>query len=275
VVGSYGKPGPFVWTSISGPTSLPGDTEFGSANGINRSGQIVGFTDPIEPFNAVATLWSSPTATSVTILPALGGQADSYALAINNSGKIAGYTSLNNNTTQATLWTSTTVTDLGTLGGANSLANAINASGHIVGWADTAAGNERATEWFGATVTNLGTLGGADSFADGINKSAEVVGWADTASGAQDAALFVDGKVINLNTFLSPSLAATVTLTDAAGINNKGWIVVNGINDQTGLSETFVLKPVKAPEIDPASAASGLTLLMGGLLVLRGRRARA
>ena len=98
---------------------------------------------------------------------------------------------------------------------------------------------------------------------------------AHTASGAQDAALFVDGKVINLNTFLSPSLAATVTLTDATGINNKGWIVVNGINDQTGLSETFVLKPVKAPEIDPASAASGLTLLMGGLLVLRGRSARA
>ncbi len=31
---------------------------------------------------------------------------------------------------------------------------------------------------------------------------------------------------------------------------------------------------VKAPEMDPASAASGLTLLMGGLMVLRGRRAK-
>ena len=29
-----------------------------------------------------------------------------------------------------------------------------------------------------------------------------------------------------------------------------------------------------APEIDPASAASGLTLLVGGLVVLRGRRSR-
>jgi hypothetical protein len=30
--------------------------------------------------------------------------------------------------------------------------------------------------------------------------------------------------------------------------------------------------PTQAPEIDPTSAASGLTLLLGGLLVLRGRR---
>jgi hypothetical protein len=30
--------------------------------------------------------------------------------------------------------------------------------------------------------------------------------------------------------------------------------------------------PVKAPEIDPASAMAGLTLMAGGLAVLRGRR---
>ena len=32
--------------------------------------------------------------------------------------------------------------------------------------------------------------------------------------------------------------------------------------------------PVRAPEIDPASAIAGLTLLAGGLAVLRGRRGR-
>ena len=31
-------------------------------------------------------------------------------------------------------------------------------------------------------------------------------------------------------------------------------------------------EPVRAPEIDPASAMSGLTMLAGGLAVLRGRR---
>jgi hypothetical protein len=31
-------------------------------------------------------------------------------------------------------------------------------------------------------------------------------------------------------------------------------------------------EPVKAPEIDPSSAMAGLTLMLGGLAVLRGRR---
>jgi len=31
-------------------------------------------------------------------------------------------------------------------------------------------------------------------------------------------------------------------------------------------------QPVTAPEIDPASAGTALTLLMGGLAVIRGRR---
>jgi hypothetical protein len=32
--------------------------------------------------------------------------------------------------------------------------------------------------------------------------------------------------------------------------------------------------PVRAPEIDAASAAAGLTLMIGGLAVLRGRRSK-
>jgi hypothetical protein len=32
--------------------------------------------------------------------------------------------------------------------------------------------------------------------------------------------------------------------------------------------------PVKAPEIDPSSAMAGLTLMLGGLAVLRGRRSK-
>ena len=36
--------------------------------------------------------------------------------------------------------------------------------------------------------------------------------------------------------------------------------------------ETDHPSPAKAPEIDPASAMAGLTMLAGGLAVLRGRR---
>jgi hypothetical protein len=54
---------------------------------------------------------------------------------------------------------------------------------------------------------------------------------------------------------------------------NSGPIIIK----TTGPDETFVgsltLNSVgKAPEIDPATAVSALTLLVGGLLVLRGRR---
>ena len=33
-------------------------------------------------------------------------------------------------------------------------------------------------------------------------------------------------------------------------------------------------EPVRAPEIDPSSAIAGLTLMMGGLAILRGRRSK-
>lgn len=48
-------------------------------------------------------------------------------------------------------------------------------------------------------------------------------------------------------------------------------VILGGYNmpDQIGAVQ---YETVRAPEIDPASAASGVTLLLGGLLVLRGRR---
>lgn len=33
-------------------------------------------------------------------------------------------------------------------------------------------------------------------------------------------------------------------------------------------------RPVRAPEIDPSSAIAGLTLMIGGVAVLRGRRSK-
>ena len=38
---------------------------------------------------------------------------------------------------------------------------------------------------------------------------------------------------------------------------------------------SIVISPISAPEIDPASAMAGLTLLTGGLAVLRARESNA
>jgi hypothetical protein len=49
------------------------------------------------------------------------------------------------------------------------------------------------------------------------------------------------------------------------GCINLGWFEINcQAPPKTG--------PASAPEIDPASAMAGLTMLAGGLAVLRGRR---
>jgi len=48
------------------------------------------------------------------------------------------------------------------------------------------------------------------------------------------------------------------------------WVGTKNNYDLVSLA--IPISPASAPEIDPTSAASGLTLLLGGLVVLRGRR---
>jgi len=72
------------------------------------------------------------------------------------------------------------------------------------------------------------------------------------------------------------TFATTALLTDSFCCDSSGNIVTltffNG-PDTTYVSSLNVSSVAKAPEMDPASAASSLSLLVGGLLVLRGRRA--
>jgi hypothetical protein len=70
-------------------------------------------------------------------------------------------------------------------------------------------------------------------------------------------------SVLNNNDFQHTQVETSFTAS------NISKVLVGGYNtaDQIGAIEV-----VRAPEIDPTSAASGLTLLMGGLVVLRGRK---
>ncbi len=54
--------------------------------------------------------------------------------------------------------------------------------------------------------------------------------------------------------------------------HDQGWNSDSGQHDWRDGSDWHVA--VSAPEIDPASALSGLTLLVGGVVVARGRRRR-
>ena len=77
-------------------------------------------------------------------------------------------------------------------------------------------------------------------------------------------------------------LALAIVLTTAAGIASA--TTTSGVTCTTHYFLGFIPyevctnnpnpKPVAAPEIDAASAVAGLTLMIGGLAVLRGRRSK-
>lgn len=75
--------------------------------------------------------------------------------------------------------------------------------------------------------------------------------------------------------------ALAILLTTAAGIASATpagvsctthWFL--GVIPYEVCTNTPPPKPVAAPEIDAASAVAGLTLMIGGLAVLRGRRSK-
>ena len=75
-------------------------------------------------------------------------------------------------------------------------------------------------------------------------------------------------------------LALAIVLTTAAGIASATPVGVTctthylfGIFPYEVCTKT-PSNPVRAPEIDAASAVAGLTLMVGGLAVLRGRRSK-
>jgi hypothetical protein len=66
----------------------------------------------------------------------------------------------------------------------------------------------------------------------------------------------------------------TFSTTDTFGyLSDSGPVIVGTQASPTFVDQLKVSSYKAAPEIDPASAASALTLLLGGLAVLRGRRA--
>jgi hypothetical protein len=76
-------------------------------------------------------------------------------------------------------------------------------------------------------------------------------------------------------------LALAIVLTTAAGIASATPPGVSctthyflGIFPYEVCTKAPPTKPVAAPEIDAASAVAGLTLMIGGLAVLRGRRGK-
>lgn len=158
---------------------------------------------------------------TATALGSLGG-GTSYASAINDSGTIAGYSTLASTATHAFRYSGGVMTDLGTLGGSDSHADGINNQGFVVGTALVNGIVSLPTYAFvysGIAMSSLGSLGGDNSEAYSINNSGTSVGFSLLADDVTFHAFsYSNGVMTDLGTLGGPA-------SKAFGINSAGTIV--------------------------------------------------
>jgi probable HAF family extracellular repeat protein len=198
------------------------DLGLGVANGINNSGQVVGFCSS----TGHAFLWSSES--GMRDLGTLPGGSTSVANGINSSGQVVGSSGTSSGADHAFLWSDGAMLDLGTLpfGNVESRANGINSFGQVVGQIVVGA-----FLWSSESgMRDVGALpGGNFSIAQGINDSGQVVGvsttlgpfraflWSST-SGIQDLGTLGGGVQ------LDPALRGALG-SQANAINSFGQVV--------------------------------------------------
>lgn len=171
----------------------------------------------------------TPAAYAVTDLGILPGFTSSTALAISNSGLVAGASYTDKGLYHASLYRQGTLTDLGTLPGYPSLiAYAVNDARRVAGYMNTPSSTpsvgSHAFLFGGGTLQDLGTLGGAQIwlYGNGINQNGQVTGGSQNAGNLYDAFLLSQGKLIDLghpNGFLD---------SEGFAINSQGDIASDG-----------------------------------------------
>lgn len=179
-VGDTGRVHPFIWSKRAGLFDLLplDDAPYASALDVNNHGVAVGdsYRDPLITLPAHAVRWTAPG--SRRDLGSLGS-GQSFAVAINDAGLIAGNAVLSPDVVHAFAWTAATgLIDIGTLGGGKqSEARAVNELGEIAGNAIIANGRSHAFLWTRAGgIRDLGTGGGFSSSVLGMSSRGRIAG---------------------------------------------------------------------------------------------------
>ncbi len=225
--------------------------------GINNSGIVIGdaytfmfFNDHAFTYNANGT--STGPLTDMGTLN--GGVGFSQALGINDAGQIVGGATNTSGNTHAFLFSpanptlniSSTMTDLGTLGGSSSMATAIDSLALVAGYSTTSGGQNHAFLYNGLGMTDLGTLGGPTSWANAVNDSGIVVGASLTSLYQQHAFVSNRGVITDLGT-----LGGFVS--EAFAINNAGQVVGEAMTASYQV-HAFLFTPGRSDITPPTSS---------------------
>jgi probable HAF family extracellular repeat protein len=198
------------------------------AHAINKSGDIVGVSDPAVGAER-ATYWEKISATTWSIhqLPAAADQTQSGAAGINDAGVIDGWTYGGANGSRDVRWLSQGSAPETLLSPASDIGG-INLAGQIVGSIPVAATAQfEATThgflWDNGVITDLGDLGGRQSQAFDINNSGDIVGFSRVTplpAGRTRAVVWKGGLITEL-----PMLPGGTSDAMARSINDAGVIV--------------------------------------------------
>lgn len=220
---------PFLWIAGNGFRRiplLPGDNG-GQAQAINRHGHVVGYSSGASGKRAF--LWRQGN-NNARDLGVLAGGNYSSASDINDADDVVG-TSGTATGDHAVLWTSAGETiDLGTLpGDTASEATGINNNGVVIGYSKGVQGTHAFLWTRNDGMQALGVLpGGSSSRALGINDSDTVVGTSTSSLGDRAFVWNIVTGIKDLNS--EASLPFGVVLLEAHAINNRGQILVLGMN---------------------------------------------
>lgn len=225
--------------------------EFTIVNGMNDSGQIVGYST--DQFGT----WHAYKYTPGAGIADLGAPNSQYSQAngINNRGEVVGILQYGTGGYRAfkTKPDQPISSDdlIGSLTGGSTLAAAINDVGQVTGYSDVGTGLHVYRTKPGADIDpltdDLGTLPGSSFIEPStINIRGDIVGWALMPDGPRALFAFGDSNTLyDLNTLIDNR--GNWIFNSATGLNDLGVIVASASLNGTGDSHTFLLTPVPEP----------------------------
>ena len=214
---------PFLWNGHTMTDLAP--LGLLNASGINDSGQIAGTCGPSTGTGSFPCLVSNG---KVTDLPNPPNLDCAVVIAINNSGQVLGDCGDSSGNGTAAVWTNSTPTVLGTLGGPYFNATGLNNLGQVTGYGQNSTYAQRGFLWSNGTLTDLGL----NLFAAALNDSDVIVG---------SNQIFSNGTRQDLDNLIPAG--SPYHINYATGINDNGQIVADAYDTATNQGHAILLTP--------------------------------